>query len=429
MIDITILREQSEQLKKNLQARNMDPKRVDVALMLDEKWRKAVGELDQLRGALKKASDARDIETAKATKAKIKEAEVLFQTLEEERMESLYALPNLLDSDVPTGKDETENKVLRTWGTPTKFDFTPKDHIAIGAELGLINTERAAEVSGARFAYLLRGAALLEFALIQHAFTVLTSPAIMKKIAKKVSKNLNPKPFVPVVPPVMIRPDVFRKMGRLTKEDADERYHLPKDDLYLVGSAEHTLGPLHMGETLKEGDAPLRYVGFSTAFRREAGSYGKDVKGILRVHQFDKVELESFTLPEHSKLEQDFFVAIQEYLMQSLKLPYRVMLLCSGDMGKPDARQIDIETWLPGQNKYRETHSSDYMTDFQSRRLGIKVKRADGKNEFMHTNDATVFAIGRMIIAILENYQTKKGTVKVPNVLQKYIGMKEIKGV
>ena len=216
-------------------------------------------------------------------------------------------------------------------------------------------------------------------------------------------------------------------MARLTEDDKDERYYLEKDDLYLVGSAEHTLGPLHMKETLFEKDLPKRYIGFSTSFRREAGSYGKDTRGILRVHQFDKLEIESFTTGENALLEQEFIVAIQEYLMQSLKIPYQVVFIATGDMGKPDARQFDIESWMPGQNKYRETHTSDLMGDYQARRLNTRVRFKDGTKEFVHMNDATVFAIGRMLIAILENYQKKDGSVKIPAVLQKYVGIKDIK--
>jgi len=225
----------------------------------------------------------------------------------------------------------------------------------------------------------------------------------------------------------MIRPEVFTKMARLSEEDKDERYYLPSDDLYLIGSAEHTLGPLHMNESINEKDAPVRYVGFSPSFRREAGSYGKDTRGILRVHQFDKVEIETFTTIEKQDEEHEFVVAIQEYLMQSLKIPYRVMLLSTGDMGKPDARQIDIESWMPGQDKYRETHSADMMGDYQSRRLKTKIKNKDGGNEYAAMIDATVFAIGRTLIAIMENYQTEKGTIKIPKVLQKHVGVKEVK--
>ena len=201
---------------------------------------------------------------------------------------------------------------------------------------------------------------------------------------------------------------------------------MQRDNLYLIGSAEHTLGAMHMDQTFFEQNLPLRYIGFSTSFRREAGSYGKDTKGILRVHQFDKIEMESFTIPEDSKIEQDFFVAIQEYLMKSLEIPYQVVMICTGDMGTPDARQLDIEAWLPGQNKYRETHTSDLMTDYQARRLNTKVKLKSGKTEFVHMNDATAFAIGRTLIAILENYQQKDGSVLVPKVLQALTGFDKI---
>jgi len=225
----------------------------------------------------------------------------------------------------------------------------------------------------------------------------------------------------------MIKPDVYTKMARLSPEDKTERYYIPSDDIYLVGSAEHTLGPIHIDQIIPEADLPIRYVAFSTAFRREAGSYGKDTRGILRVHQFDKIEMESFSKPEDSVLEQNFFVAIQEYLVKSLEIPYQVVSICTGDMGKPDARQIDIECWIPSQKKYRETHTSDLMTDYQARRLNTKLKRRDGKIEFVHMNDATAFAIGRILVAILENYQQKDGSIKVPKVLQKYCGFKVIK--
>jgi len=214
-------------------------------------------------------------------------------------------------------------------------------------------------------------------------------------------------------------------MARL--EPREERYHIESDDLCLIGSAEHTMGPMHMDETIAEKRLPLRYVGYSASFRREAGSYGKDVKGILRVHQFDKLEIESFSSPESSVTEQDFIVAIQEYLMQQLGIPYRVVIVATGDMGDPDARQIDIEAWLPGQNKYRETHTSDLMTDYQARRLQTRVKRGDGKTDLVHMNDATVFAMGRTLIAIMENYQREDGSITVPEALKKFVPFEVIK--
>lgn len=255
--------------------------------------------------------------------------------------------------------------------------------------------------------------------------STLTDEKTLKKIIKDAKLDISSKPFIPVVPPVFIKPEVFQKMGRL--EPKEERYYIPSDDLYLIGSAEHTLGSMHMDETLSEDSLPLRYIGFSTAFRREAGSYGKDTKGILRVHQFDKLEMESFASTADALKEQDLFVAIQEYLLQQLNLPYQVMAICTGDMGGPDYRQIDIETWMPGQDKYRETHTADYMTDFQSRRLNIKIKQGENA-ELAYMNDATAIAVGRTIIAIMENYQQEDGSIEIPKVLKPYMGgMKIIK--
>jgi seryl-tRNA synthetase len=425
MLDITYIRENPDKVKEACKQKQVVCD-VDKILQLDRERKKLLQSIEGLKARQNKLGKA-DIAEAQGLKQQIKAQGPALKGTEEELSRLLLDVPNIPLPDVPVGKDEKENKVIKTWGKIPTFDFTPKDHVTLGQELDLIDTERASVVTGARFAYLKREAALLEFALVQYVLSVLTQEKILKKIADSMEKGYSPKPFIPIVPPVMIRPDVFRKMGRLTEQDKEERYYLQQDDLYLVGSAEHTLGPLHMDEVLEEETLPLRYLGFSTAFRREAGSYGKDIKGILRVHQFDKLEMESFCTPEDSLKEQNFFVAVQEYLMQGLELPYQVVNVCTGDMGKPDARQIDIETWLPGQRKYRETHSADLMQDFQARRLNIRVKRKDGKTEFAHMNDATVFAIGRTIIAILENYQQKDGSVKIPKVLQEYVGKKEIK--
>jgi len=437
MLDVELIRKDPEKVKRGIAKKNADQGLVDEFLNLDKKWREAVQKTDELRAQLNKLSKERKIDEAKKVKEMIKAAELELPALEKDREAVLYKLPNLPDDDVPVSRDASGNKVLRKWPTvakamagksePTKSNFKPKDHIELGEQLGILDTETAGKVSGSRFSYLKGGAVLLEFAIIRWVFDILTNEKILKKIAAKVGKGYSSKPFIPVLPPVMIKPEIFKKMARLDPGQEEERYHLPKDELYLIGSAEHTLGPLHMGEAIAEEKFPLRYVGFSTSFRREAGSYGKDVKGILRQHQFDKLEIESFTAPENSRKEQDFIVAIQEYLVQELGLPYQVVHIATGDMGGPDARQIDIEVWMPGQNQYRETHTSDMMTDYQARRLGTKIRRADGKTEFVHMNDATVFAIGRILIAILENYQTKEGTVKIPRVLRKYSGIKEIR--
>lgn len=436
MLDIKFIRENKEAVKKNCELRNIRCD-VDRLLELDEERREFIGKIDELKNKKNKISEEiQRLKSGKEGTATIismgpmmqkaknisNELEAIspeFEEVEKEYREILFKVPNVVSEDTPVGPDESGNKAIRQWGEIPKFDFQPKEHWEIGKDLDIIDIERAAKISGSRFNYLKGGAALLEFALVQHCFSVLTDENILKEIIEKNNFDISAKPFVPVVPPVLIKPDPMQRMARL--EPREERYHTPADDMYLVGSAEHTMGAMYMDETLGEEEFPLRYIGFSTAFRREAGSYGKDTKGILRVHQFDKLEMESFTLPENSLKEQDFIVAIQEYLMQSLKLPYQVVAICTGDMGGPDYRQIDIETWMPGQNKYRETHTSDLMNDYQSRRLGTKVKRKDGKTEFVHMNDATAFAIGRTIIAIIENGQQADGSVVVPEVLRKWM--------
>ncbi len=427
MLDVNLIRNNPDAVREGISFKKANPQLVDDFLALDKKWRELIKEIDDFRFEQRKAGESREIEKAKKFKIKIQNNEEQLKNIENERERILYLIPNLPMADVPVGKDESENQFLRKWGEIPEFDFEPKDHLELGEALDIIDVKIAADVSGSRFNYLKGGLAMMEFAIVQYVFSILTDEKIIKKIAEKISLDFPAKPFVPVVPPVMIKPEVYVRMARLNSENEDEKFYLQKDNLYLIGSAEHTLGPLHMDQIINESQLPLRYVGFSTSFRREAGSYGKDTRGILRVHQFDKVEMESFTLPELSAKEQEFFVAIQEYMLQELKLPYQVMLLCTGDMGGPNARQIDIETWIPSQNKYRETHSADLMTDYQARRLNTKVKRSDGKIELVHMNDATAFAIGRILIAIMENYQQKDGLILVPEVLQKYLNFSVIK--
>lgn len=426
MLDIKFIRQNPDVVKDAVKKKRLDFD-VDKLLAVDERRRHVMQEFEQLKAEQNKKSSEKpepiQIDKLKAIKEKIKVLRDELDLVEKEFNELLLKVPNIPSDDTPVGSDESGNKVLRQIGKLPKFDFQPKEHWELGHALNIIDVERAAKVSGARFAYLKGGLVLMEFALMQYGLSVLTDQKTLKNIIKKAKLDISDTPFIPILPPVFIKPDVFQKMGRL--EPKEERYYIPSDNLYLIGSAEHTLGSMHMDEVLSLDKLPLRYVGFSTAFRREAGSYGKDMKGILRLHQFDKLEMESFTLPEDSYKEQDFIVAIQEYMMQELELPYQVVAICAGDMGVPDARQIDIETWLPGQNKYRETHTADLMADYQSRRLSIKFKR-DDKSEFVHMNDATAFA-GRTLIAIIENYQQKDGSIKIPKVLQKYCGFNEIK--
>lgn len=437
MLDIKFIRENAEAVKKNCLHRGIQCD-IDALLALDQKRLELVKHVEVLK-ALK--NDLNDlileaktdeekkevIEKGKEIKANLEKSEPELDKVFEEYKSILNKVPNMHSEDTPIGKDESENKVIKKLGEPKKFEFKAKEHWEIGESLDVIDIKRATKVSGSRFSYLKGELALLEQALVQFAFSVLTDESVLKEIVEKNNLNVSLRKFIPIIPPVLIKREALEKMARL--EPKEERYYIPSDDLYLVGSAEHSIGAMHMDEILNIKELPLRYVGFSPAFRREAGSYGKDTKGILRVHQFDKLEIVSFTSPDSGLDEQNFIVAIQEYLMISLGLPYQIVAICTGDMGSPDFRQIDVETWLPGQNRYRETHSSDYNTDYQSRRLNIKVKKGDGKSELVHMNDATAFAIGRTIIAIMENYQQADGSVKIPEILIKYMpgGISEIR--
>lgn len=431
MLDIKYIRENVEQVKNAIQNKNLAGKvDFDQFVKLDQEVKNLTLVLDDLRQQknqidieMKKSPDETTrqklIDEGSQLKPKIKDAEDKLNTIKVQFAELLLKLPNVTSPKMPIGKDESENVVVRKFGEPTKFDFEPKDHVDLGKSLKLIDVEKSGEISGSRFYYLMNEAVLMQFGIVQLVFETLTNTEIVGEIAKKVG-NPYANPFIPVVPPVMMKPEIMKRMDRL--DPIDERYQLKNDDLILVGSAEHTLGPLHMNEIIDGKDLPIRYIGYSTAFRREAGSHGKDVRGILRVHQFDKLEMETYVPVEYGEAEQDLIVGLQEYLVQQLKIPYQVIQICTGDSGKPDYNQYDIECWIPSQNRYRETHTSDYMTDFQSRRLNIKYKTNTGEKKFVYMNDATAFAIGRILIAILENYQQADGSVVVPEVLRKYVG-------
>jgi len=422
MLSIKFIRENPDKVKESCQKRQIKCD-IDRILELGEKRREMLQEIEGLKAEQNKLGKDQQ-EKAKEIKWKIKDSEPVLDKVEEELDKLMFQVPNLIAEDVPEGKDENANKVLKKHKEPTKFDFKPKDHMELGLIHNLIETEKSAKISGSRFNYLFNEAVLMQFALIQLVFETLTDKKIIKDLAKK-TNNPSDKPFTPVIPPVIAKAEIMKKMDRF--DPIDDRYYLEQDDSLLIGSAEHTLGPLHMDEIINEKDLPIRYVGYSTAFRREAGTYGKDTAGILRRHQFDKAEMENFTQPEHGQVEQDFIIALQEHLVQQLDIPYQVVILCTGEMGKPDIRHIDIECWMPGQDKYRETHTSDYMTDYQARRLNTRVRRKNGQIEFAYMNDATAMAIGRMLIAIIENYQQKDGSIEVPKVLQKYMGgMKKI---
>jgi len=422
MLSIKYIRENTEEVKKKLARKLVKPVLIDEAISLDKKQRELQQILDGYKAERNKISEEiasikdndernRKINQMQSLKQEIKKIEPELEDISQRLISTINLFPNLPDDIVPQGSDETGNIVLREVGEKTAFSFPCKDYITLSEELDIIDVKRAAKVSGSRFGYLKRGGALLDLALMRLAFDILTEGG-----------------FIPVIPPVMIKQENFEGMGRLAGDQKEERYYLPKDDLYLVGSAEHTIGPMHKDEIFRESDLPLRYIAFSTCFRREAGSYGKDTKGIWRVHQFNKAEMFSIIKPENSEKEHLFLLSMQEKLMQALGLPYQVVEICTGDMGWTDARQYDIEVWLPSQERYRETHSCSNTTDFQARGVNIKYRRSDDqKIEFVHMLNATAFS-QRPILAIIENYQQKDGSVRVPEVLQKYMGgMTEIR--
>ena len=429
MLDIALIRNNPELVKKGIATKNANPDMVDAFLALDQKWRNATTELDKLRALQRTLSEERKIDEAKANKEQIKKLEYDLQEMSAERDILWARIPNIPLPDVVLGKSDADNIVLREVGERTHFKFSPKDYLAIAYALGIIDTERAAKVSGSRFGYLLGDMVLLEFALLQFATKILTDKNILRKIITAQKLKISEKPFIPVLPPVLISKESMSAMGYLERGE-DEIYHLPKDNLYIVGTSEQSLGPMHMNETFQAQDLPLRYFGFSSCFRREAGSYGKDTKGILRVHQFNKSEMFTFVLPEASQDEHEFLLAIEEYLMQQLEIPYHVLNICTADLGDPAAKKYDVEAWLPGQlggeGEYRETHSTSNCTDYQARRLNVKFRpEGNAPSQYVHTLNGTVFS-ERPLIAIIENYQTEDGKIEIPKVLQPYIGKKII---
>jgi seryl-tRNA synthetase len=434
MLDISFIRENRERMLTTCINKKKDPQIIESLLAVDQKRRDLQTSIDDLRALQNAASpkvaqasgDERTKLLAQMTELKqqLKDREAEIEPILAEYDALMKQVPNVHSPDMPIGKDESENVVVRTWGTPRQFTFPVLDHVDLGKKLNIIDCEKSADVSGSRFYYLKGDAVLLQFAIINHVFATLGNEKILNDIAKENNLTVSPEPFVPMLPPVIMRQEIAAKMDRL--EPKDQRYLFPEDGQNLVGSAEHTMGPYHMDEVLEEAELPIRYIGYSTAFRREAGTYGKDMRGILRVHQFDKLEMETFATQETGADEQKLIVAIQEYLVKSLGLPFQTVHVCTGDTGKPDFDQYDIETWIPSQNTYRETHTSDYMTDYQARRLNIRYKTGTGERKLVHMNDATAFAISRILIAILENYQNEDGSVTIPEVLRPYMGGREI---
>ena len=407
MLDIKFIRENPDLILKKAKDKGIEVN-IEHVLELDSKLRGLDTMVQSLREERNRTAKEKNIEKGKEIKVKLEKHENALNAIREELNRYLLQIPNPAKDDVKVGKNDSENEVLRKVGDPTKFDFTPKDHLSLGEKLDIIDVTRASKISGARFYFLKNDGALLEVALRQLAFDILLKEG-----------------FIPLVPPILIKTEIMKGLGYMENGGDEDMYILDKDDLVLVGTSEQSIVAMHKDEVLSLKDLPKRYVGFSTCFRREAGSYGKDTRGILRAHQFDKVEMVSFTRQGEDDKEHEYLLSIEEKLLQALGIPYQAVKMCSGDLGYPAARKYDLEAWIPSENKYREVTSTSTTTDFQARRLNIKYQDGNEK-KYVNILNGTAFST-RPIIAILENYQQEDGSIKVPEILQKILGKSVIK--
>lgn len=431
MLDIKLIRENPKVVKEAAKNKNVEVN-IDRLLSIDGEVLKLKQELDELRArrnqnadGMKGAKPSEDqIKLGKELKEETTELEVKLKPLEDEWQELMYKVPNIPEPEVPIGKSEEDNVVKEHFGQKPEFKFKPKNHWEIAQAKGWIDKERAAKVSGARFAYIKGAMFELQFALVSFVTARLTNKEWISLVLEEAGLSLEPKPFIPIIPPMMVKTKPFKGTARLSKED--QTYQIEGEELWMNASAEHSLCPMYMDEVVPDDELPIRYLGYATSFRKEAGTYGKDMEGILRMHQFDKLEMEVFSSAGSSKDEHLFLIAVQKKLLDELGLHYQFLEKCTADIGTPNAKGVDLETWFPAQDKYRETSSADLMNDFQARRLNMRVKNKEGRLSLMHTNDATAIVMSRIPPAIIENYQTEDGDVVIPEVLKGYMGGREI---
>lgn len=409
MIDINLLRENPEKVKKGISEKGYDVAIVDKVLKLDEHKRKLILEIETLRAERNKAAEEKNIEEGKRIKETLAKKEPTLKEAEKEFTEAFSLVPNLPEEGVPVGKNEEDNKVLEKWGEPKKFNFTPKDHLELGKALGILDFESGAKVSGSQFYYLIGDGALLELALVNFAL-----------------EKLSRKGFTPIITPDLAKSRFYLGTGYLPKGNEAQTYEIKDQDLGLIATSEVTLAGKYADEVIQEEKLPLKYAGYSHCFRQESGAYGKYSKGLYRVHQFTKVEMFIYCKPEESKKYHEEILKLEEEIYQDLNLPYRVVEMCTGDLGAMAARKVDLEVWMPGRDDYGEVTSTSNCTDYQARNLNIKYKKKDGGNEFVHMLNGTAIATSRTPLAILENYQNEDGSVDVPEVLQKWMGKKKI---
>ncbi|MGD0995920.1 MAG: serine--tRNA ligase [Candidatus Bathyarchaeia archaeon] len=423
MLDIKLIRENPELVKNNLEKRG-NPETTQMLedlIAVDKEWRFNLTKLNELRhqrkqvtieiAKLKKAGKEADseVERAEDIDEKITRIEKQVTQQEQKTHDYLMQLPNLLDESVPLGKDSNDNVQVKTWGTIPKFNFPIKNHIDLALDLDQIDMERAGKISGARFFYLKNQVAQLDMALMSFAIEELTKNG-----------------YTPIIPPYLMKREAYEGVTALG-DFADVLYKVENEDLYLIATSEHPMAAMYMNEVLKEQDMPLKLAGISTCFRKEAGAHGKDTRGIFRTHQFNKIEQFIFCKPEDSTKLHEELLQNAEELLQKLELPYRVVNVCTGDIGTVAAKKYDIEAWMPAQNGYREVVSCSNCTDYQARRLGIRYREKEGAppKGFVHTLNSTAVATGRTIVAILENNQQEDGTINIPSALKKYMGNRE----
>jgi len=412
VLDVRAIREDPDRFREGLARRNLADA-VDQILALDERRRQLTVRVEELRAEQNRSSKEigraegeekqRLIGEVARVSAEVKELEPQLEQVEAELSDLLARTPNVPDESAPDGFTDEDAVEVRRRGEPPTFEFEPRDHGVLGELLGMLDTERGARTSGSRFVYLLGDIVQVQFALVRHALDALTA-----------------RGFVPVIPPVLVREEAMFGSGFLPTDEVNIYVTTP-DELYLVGTSEVSLAAFHAGEILDEADLPVRYAGYSTCFRREAGTYGKDMGGMFRLHQFDKVEMFSFARPEDSWDEHEFLVGIEEEIVGNLGLPYRVVNVAAGDLGGAAAKKYDLEVWLPGQDRYRELTSCSNYTDYGARRGQTRIRRSSGEVEVLHTLNGTATAIGRTLIAILENNQRADGSVALPTALHTYL--------
>jgi len=416
MLDPNFVRENPEKVKKACRDKGYDPKIVNRFLEVDKTRRQLIGDIEKIRGQrnkLSKIKRAADAEAIAAEGKKLKELlrrlEPDLRAVEEQFKDLLNDIPNLPADDVPIGKDESENKVIKKWGKPKKFRFKTRDHLELGESLGILDFKAGAKVAGSGFYFWTNEGALLELALVKYIFDFLTK-----------------KGFIPIITPDLARSRYYLGTGYLPKGPEAQTYEIKNEDLGLIATAEVTLAGKHADQIIPEKQLPIKYVGYSHCYRQEAGSYGQYSKGLYRVHQFTKVEMFIYCLPEQSDKWHQYVLEMEEKIYQELGLPYRVVEMCTGDLGAMAAKKMDLDVWMPGRNDYGEVTSASNCTDYQARNLNIRFRRKKNETGFVHMINGTAIATSRTLLAIFENYQQKDGSIVIPKVLQKYVGKERI---